>query len=238
MLASLLALFLAGTSVAHAQDRDPGSPFDLSWGDAPAIGLGVAGTLAAFVQVAPPSCLPDCDRDDINALDRLVAGNFDDTAHTIADFTVLSLLAAPIIVDAFSSELDGFAEDMLVYAETILAAQAIVQLTKFAVDRPAPFVYGSDAPASELDSPDASRSFVSGHTTMSFAAMTAMTVTFWLRHPRSPMRFVLLALGATLATTVGALKIIAGYHYPTDILAGALVGISTGLLVPLLHTSF
>ena len=48
----------------------------------------------------------------------------------------------------------------------------------------------------------------------------------------------MLATLESAALSVGLLKIRAGYHYPTDIMAGALAGISSGLLVPFLHTTF
>jgi len=71
---------------------------------------------------------------------------------------------------------------------------------------------------------------------MSFAAVTAFAVTYWLRHPDDPLRWVVLFAGQALALGVGFLKIEAGYHYPTDIMVGALVGSSIGVLVPMLHT--
>jgi membrane-associated phospholipid phosphatase len=44
-------------------------------------------------------------------------------------------------------------------------------------------------------------------------------------------------VGEGLAGTVGYLRMAAGYHYPTDVLVGAGVGTSIGLLVPWLHDS-
>ena len=68
-----------------------------------------------------------------------------------------------------------------------------------------------------------------------FTAATAYTVTFWLRHPESPWRWLVLGLAGVAGLTVGLLKIRAGYHFPTDIAAGAVVGVSVGTLIPLLH---
>jgi membrane-associated phospholipid phosphatase len=45
-----------------------------------------------------------------------------------------------------------------------------------------------------------------------------------------------LTAGVALSTAVALLKIEAGYHFWTDVAAGALVGASIGTLVPLLHT--
>jgi membrane-associated phospholipid phosphatase len=49
---------------------------------------------------------------------------------------------------------------------------------------------------------------------------------------------VVLGSSLSAATVVGLLKIHAGYHYPTDIAAGAVVGTSIGVLVPMLHRAF
>lgn len=39
-----------------------------------------------------------------------------------------------------------------------------------------------------------------------------------------------------MASAIGVLEVEAGYHHWTDIFAGALIGTSVGVLVPLLHT--
>ena len=46
------------------------------------------------------------------------------------------------------------------------------------------------------------------------------------------------AAGEALALGVGMLKVKAGYHYPSDVAAGALVGGAMGLLVPMLHSEW
>jgi membrane-associated phospholipid phosphatase len=50
-----------------------------------------------------------------------------------------------------------------------------------------------------------------------------------------PLRFAVAGIGAALSIGVAVLKIIAGYHFITDVVAGALVGAGVGTLVPLLH---
>lgn len=49
---------------------------------------------------------------------------------------------------------------------------------------------------------------------------------------------MVLGVGQALATSVAMLKIKAGYHYATDVAAGALVGGAMGLLVPVLHSDW
>ena len=204
--------------------------------DLPMIGLGLAGASIAFVPVPAASCLPSCVVPaGLSSIDRSVIGNYSEGTHTVADIGVLTLVLAPLALDLLDSRGDGFFEDATVYVEALALAQAATQLTKIAVRRNAPFVYDPNVPLDVKSTTDANRSFFSGHTAMAFTAATAYSVTFWLRHPDSPWRWVVLAVSEAMAATIGLLKIGAGYHYYTDVGVGALVGISIGTLVPLLH---
>jgi membrane-associated phospholipid phosphatase len=213
------------------------SPYELDLSvDLPLLGLGGAGSLVALIEVPPPACLPACSPDGINALDRSVLGNYSQTAHDVADVMVLGLVAAPALLDLADSGGDGWVQDMTVYTQALLLTQALTQITKFAVRRTAPFAYDPEVPQQALRSRDAPRAFFSGHTSTAFAATTTYTVTYWLRHPDDPLRWAVLTAGVALSTAVALLKIEAGYHFWTDVAAGALVGASIGTLVPLLHT--
>ena len=69
-----------------------------------------------------------------------------------------------------------------------------------------------------IELPD-SWSFPSGHSGSSFAAATVM----WMRLPR---KYAL--PGAVLAVLIAFSRLYVGVHYPTDVLAGAAVGICVG----------
>ena len=64
-------------------------------------------------------------------------------------------------------------------------------------------------------------SFPSGHSAASFAAATTLA-TFY---PRTA------PLGYALATGVAASRVHLGHHFPSDTVAGALIGVATGTLV-------
>ena len=227
---TLLAVLLAAVPVCAD------SPYELNLSvDLPLIGLGGVGSMIAFVEVPAPTCLPDCSPDRINALDSTALGNYSESAYTVANIGVAALMLAPLAIDAIDSGGDGFIEDTVVFGQALLLTQALTQIVKFAVRRPAPLVYDEGVPDDVKRGRDASRSFFSGHTSMAFAAATAYTVTFWQRHPDSAARWAVLGISMALALGVGLLKVEAGYHFWTDIAAGALAGASIGVLVPLLH---
>ena len=121
-------------------------------------------------------------------------------------------------------------------AETLTLNAAAQSITSFAVQRPRPFTYGELADLDQRTGASAYLSFYSGHTSSSFAAATAYAYLFGVRHPRSPWRAAVWALGEGLAAMDGALRVTAGYHFPSDVLVGAAVGTTLGVLIPWLHT--
>ena len=89
---------------------------------------------------------------------------------------------------------------------------------KVIVRRPRPVLEGLPP----LAGAPSSLSFPSAHATSSFACATAMTRI-------APEAAVLFALAAVLAAGRPYL----GMHYPSDVLAGALLGVGLGLIAPL-----
>ena len=97
-------------------------------------------------------------------------------------------------------------------------AIALNYLVKLAVKRPRPVLEGLPP----LGGAPSSLSFPSAHATSSFAVATAMTrVDGW-----GALAFVL-----ALALSLGRPYL--GMHYPSDVLAGAFIGVALGLIVPL-----
>jgi membrane-associated phospholipid phosphatase len=245
LAATLLVAWALACGDARADEPRPPRPspyrFRLSL-DLPLVGLSTAGASVAFIERPSPACLPSsCEPpSSMNAIDRRALGYHSTSAHTAADVFVAALLIAPHVANlAMTHGRDsGWLEDLAISLESVIMTQALTQLTKAAVDRKAPIVYDERVPLEERTSKDALGSFWSGHTATAFTLATSFAVSYWLRNPRDPWRWVVLATLESTALCVGLLKIRAGYHYPTDILAGGLAGTSVGVLVPMLHRTF
>ncbi len=91
-------------------------------------------------------------------------------------------------------------------------------VVKLAVRRPRPALEGLPP----LGGAPSSLSFPSAHATSSFAVATAMTRVDSLG-----------ALAFLLALALSLGRPYLGMHYPSDVVAGALLGVALGLLVPL-----
>ncbi|MGO9830573.1 MAG: phosphatase PAP2 family protein [Myxococcaceae bacterium] len=125
----------------------------------------------------------------------------------------------------------AFLEDMVVYGEVLSISGTLTAAAKYAVQRPRPYVY-STASKAVLTSPASYTSFFSGHATVTFGALTTLAMTETLRHGPSPWPWLVVAV---VGTSVAVERVLAGQHFPTDVLAGAAVGVGSGLLVPWLH---
>jgi len=107
------------------------------------------------------------------------------------------------------------------------ATYGLVLGMKHAVGRPRPYVHRPLEPRAERHDPpapgDAHLSFPSGH-----AGLSAALATSWsLSHPR----WYVVAPGALWATGVALSRVHLGVHYPSDILAGIILGVGVAVLV-------
>jgi membrane-associated phospholipid phosphatase len=123
--------------------------------------------------------------------------------------------------------------DALYVTEAIAAAAAINQAAKLSFGRERPFVWAGDADpsASAHERADYDLSFYSGHTTLAFASVGAVTSVAWLRGSR--LWWVPAVVGAPIAGTVGYLRMAADKHWFSDVATGALIGTAVGVATPL-----
>lgn len=115
-----------------------------------------------------------------------------------------------------------------------LQALALTQLTttalKATVARQRPYArFGTR----EVRSLDANASFPSADTSWSFAMATSSAYLLAREHPKQAPWIWTTAIAA--AGTAGYLRIAADYHYVTDVVVGASIGTTFGLLVPMLQ---
>ena len=179
-------------------------------------------------------------RNDIPALDRWASGYYSKPLSNATDVLVLALGSVPLVQAGldFRSHRETFPEvwdGLVIYGEVVVFATAASYYSKTLRLHPRPLVFSDDAPLSERRSGDAHSSFFSVHTTGAFAAATYYGFTFQMQHPESAWIPWVWVGGLGVASGVGAMRILSGQHFPSDVLAGAVVGSAIGFGIPWLH---
>lgn len=173
--------------------------------------------------------------DDVNSFDRTFAKPYNRTIDKTSDVLLASSFLLPAVL--LTTEKDEWLTVGVMYAETMLLAQGIKETIKFSVFRPRPYAYFDGWPEKDvLQDYDWANSFLSGHSTMTFAAATFTTYTFCKYFPESNWRFAVAGGSYALAATVALMRMAGGCHFATDVICGAVLGTACGFLVPWLHT--
>jgi membrane-associated phospholipid phosphatase len=170
------------------------------------------------------SCSAQTFHADIALLEKINSqeSNFGDHA-----FALLSASATPV---ALGTPLVNFSigilkkdknikKKSLLMGVQLASAMAVSSILKYSIGRTRPY----DAYTTiNNKAQDFTPSFPSGHTTSAFATATSISLAW--------PRWYVIAPSYLWAASVGYSRLYLGVHYPTDVLAGALLGTSTSWL--------
>ncbi len=249
-VASIALLAVPCQALAQSDSLARGVQPELKWRvEAPLLGAGAAlfavgNGLTITRKVVPPEGL---DPSDVAwSLDRRVTGQRSTTADNQSDHFRNAALVYPVVL-AFVSQpsatrVTGTLKRTVMYVEAIGIAEGLSTLIKGAADRPRPFNYQPDSqrpdnPAYDVTADDAFRSMPSGHAVATFCATGFAITDHLISRPDAGWkeRAGSALVGGFLASATASLRVEAGQHFPTDVMAGGLIGTATGVAVPLVH---
>ena len=212
--------------------------------DPPLLATGAVFALARQYKNQPAFCAPACDSVSLNAVDKLTSGYYSAGWSNASDYLIYGLGGATAALLVADEGVLSALNDSVVIGEATLSATAVASIMTLAAGRPRPFLYGDPmspngykAPLTIRNSGDASLSFLSSHTAEAFAIVTSLYVAEHRLHPRSSRPKVILGVGLGVASLIGVARVMSGYHFITDVVGGAIVGTSVGVLVASVHNS-
>ncbi len=220
---------------AEPPERDP-SVYRIGKLDLGITGLAMAGAIVPNqfpTRLIREACAApgSCPESSVNPFDRIAVDLHSSAAGMASDVTVGLSVAVPAIADALRlGFVPALGEDLAILTETVAVNAALVTGVKYVVQRPLPVTYdrrgGLPAQAQGY------RSFYSGHTSTAVSALTASAWTLQFRDgPQAWPWIVTGVVGASVATE----RVLAGRHFPSDVLVGAAAGFGVGTLIPWLH---
>jgi membrane-associated phospholipid phosphatase len=139
----------------------------------------------------------------------------------ISDSHVVVIVGAPLAmgVTALITQNDELLNQTIEIGAASALNMGMTYLLKYSIDRDRPnTTYPDINPKSSVGSP----SFPSGHTSSSFAAATSLS----LMYPK----WYVIAPSLIWAGSVGYSRMYLGVHYPSDVAAGALLGVGSAWL--------
>ncbi len=225
---------LAARPIVGQQAAAP--PFRVTWGDA--VSVGTAGALyllpaALGLPHGPPSCAP-CDPGTLPGVDRWALHPVSPTGDAASDVVLVGVAGFTAFAGLHGLPTHQWHGNFAVFASTASWTAASAEWLKVLVRRKRPVLYTSDAVTAATD-PESQQSLPSLHTSLAFAAATSYVVIARRQHlPHRTRNTLLLYAGAV---GVAVLRVAAGKHFPTDVLASAALGSGIGWVVPTIHPS-
>ncbi|MFT4524834.1 MAG: membrane-associated phospholipid phosphatase [Bacteroidia bacterium] len=233
----VIAVFVAIQSNA----QDDSYPYEFNWKkDAyvSAIGLGLIGGGGYMYLNKTGLSLSELNAlsiYDINAFDRSAVDRWSPTAAKISDGLMYGALALPFTIFAFKSAQENWLGLSLMYVEVALYTVGVTELTKGLSKRVRPYAYNPEAPLDTRLGKSGRFSFFSGHTSIA-ASMSFLTAkVFHDLSDNNTAKALVWTAAALIPAATGYLRYHSGKHFPTDIIAGYVVGGAIGYLVPFLH---
>lgn len=220
--------------VLRAPAAECQAPYRASWADVALMGGGVVvAALPSLLELpkGPPPCAP-CDPATLPGIDRWVVGERSDGAALASDLLQYGVAAGAVYWSVKESSGEEVRGNLVVLGKSIAFTQVAVQWLKVATHRNRPVMYTDQAEEVAGD-PASRKSFPSGHTAVTFALATSYALLAHRQHRSHATRNSLVLFGT--ATAVGMLRVAAGKHFPTDVLAGAGVGVTVGWLTTVLQ---
>lgn len=171
----------------------------------------------------------------LNSLDRRATQYFSEDLSSVSDYLLYTSISLPILFSFFPKTQKELNELGFMYLEIITLTYGLTNLTKNLTHRYRPYVYNQVVPISKKLDSDSKKSFFSGHTSIAFASSIFFAKVFSHYSSNNQTNNLVWIGSISFATSVGLLRYFSGYHFPSDIFAGAIVGSFAGYLIPELH---
>jgi membrane-associated phospholipid phosphatase len=209
--------------------------------DIPILVAGAAWDLYGFAQIskkedASPATVENLKKSDINWFDRWAVRPYNKSVDNLSYVPFYAAVPAPLLLFAIDRRMrKDYLKLTFLYGEAMTLTGVLYTSAVHYVSRYRPLVYSPESPLNERTSSNSKNSFFAGHVALVGTSVFFMAKTWADYHPESKWKWLVYGGAGAVTALTGWWRHRAGEHFPSDILLGAAVGVSSGLLVPQLH---
>ncbi|WP_170110760.1 phosphatase PAP2 family protein [Flavilitoribacter nigricans] len=199
------------------------------------VGLGTLGLGTYLRSQVGELTLMDLNIREINSFDRIATEMSSPTADKWSDYTLYASLGISGTLLLGRETRRDFLKISVLFMEVMAISNGLTQISKSIFQRPRPYVFDEHWDPIRILSSNDRAAFVSGHTSESAAGTFFFARVFSDYYPDSKLKPFIWGLSIGMPALTGYLRIRSGNHYPTDVIAGYVLGAAVGYLVPTLH---
>ena len=170
---------------------------------------------------------------DIPFFDKLNT-EYRDTYADISDILLGVQLMSPLAYsfsDTYESQIETIGK---MYYQTMSINYGLNATTKAIISRSRPLSYDENTSEDMLLDPDTKFSFYSGHSSTAFASAVFSSIML-SEMPQTTLRDIGIGLNLANATAIATLRVLAGKHFLSDVVVGALIGSGIAYLITEVH---
>ncbi|MEK6748688.1 MAG: phosphatase PAP2 family protein [Pseudomonadota bacterium] len=172
-------------------------------------------------------------RSSVPLFDRGAAGLWNARAAHESDGWLMATALAPLSL--YTPLTQDTLSIVYLYTETFTLIAGGVAFAKGVVDRYRPYSYDTHPPSDVRYDADTKRSFFSGHAAAITGSAVFTATLFQDYFPDSVYAPWVWAGTLSVAAYAGSLRVVAGMHFPSDVLLGMLYGGVIAYAIPALH---
>ncbi len=181
--------------------------------------------------------LQNLDRSDIFFIDRGAADNWSPGSANVSNVVRSTSILLPAFFLTNHSTKEDISMLLVMSLEVLTTNFGVTMLVKNIVNRARPFTYNTDLDFRDRSKKNDKLSFFSGHTshTAAFTFFIAKVMTDYHPNAKGKFKATVWSMAVLIPAVTAVLRVSAGKHFPTDVIAGYVVGASIGYLIPQLH---
>ena len=198
-----------------------------------AVSLGISSA-SFFINNVPDYVPGTLSKNDLNSFDRSLVFSYNKPLDLASDNGVYGLILLPFFsLMPKIRDKNAVLTYSVMYGEALLLTYGTVFTLKRSIVRYRPYMYSGGIPCGKEN--DYFNSFPSSAVSFAFLSAAFFSVTFSQEYPESKWKLPVIIGSYALAAGTASMRILAGSHFLSDVLAGAAIGSLYGGLIPNLH---